>query len=77
MGIIVTHTVEGQIQNLQFDFHIFAYDPVKVAREMVTGLDIPEDAVLDISETLSGMARATRIQQGCLWMQQQQGQQGL
>ena len=44
---------------------------------MVTELDIPEDAVLDISETLSGMARATRIQQGRLRMQQQQGQQGL
>ena len=44
---------------------------------MVTELDIPEDAVLDISETLSGMARATRIQQGRLRIQQQQGQQGL
>ena len=44
---------------------------------MVTELEIPEDAVLDISETLSGMARATRIQQGHLWMQQKQGQQGL
>ena len=33
--------------------------------------------MLDISETLSGVARATRIQQGRLWMQQQQGQQGL
>ena len=44
---------------------------------MVTELDIPEDAVLDISETLSGMARATHIQQGSLRMQQQQGQQGL
>ena len=44
---------------------------------MVTELDIPEDAVLDISETLSEMARSTRIQQGCLRMQQQQCQQGL
>ena len=44
---------------------------------MVTELDIPEDAVLDISETLSDMARATRIQQGRLRMLQQQGQQGL
>ena len=39
---------------------------------MVTELDIPEYAVLDISETLSGMARATRIWQGRLCMQQQQ-----
>ena len=44
---------------------------------MVTELDITEDAVLDISETLSGMSRATQIQQGRLQMQQQQGQQGL
>ena len=44
---------------------------------MVTELDIPEDAVLDISETLSGMGRVTWIQQGRLWMQQQQRQQGL
>ena len=44
---------------------------------MVTELDIPEDSVLDISETLSGVARATQIQQGHLRMQQQQGQQGL
>ena len=56
VGIIVTLLVEGQIQNLLFDFHILADDPVQVAREMVTDLDIPEDAVLDISSTLSGMA---------------------
>ena len=43
----------------------------------VTELDIPEDSVLDISETLSGMARATQIKQGRLRMQQQQCQQGL
>ena len=77
LGIIVTLLVEGQIQNLLFDFHILADDPVQVAREMVTDLDIPEDAVLDISSTLSGMARETLIQQGRLRMQQQQGQQGL
>ena len=61
MGIIFTLPVEGQIKNVQFDFHIVADDPVQVAREMVTDLDIPEDAVLDISETLSGMAQATWI----------------
>ena len=44
---------------------------------MVTELDIPKYAVIDISETLSGMARAKWIQQGCPWMQQQKGQQGL
>ena len=44
---------------------------------MVTELDIPEDSVLEISETISGMAQAARMQQRCLLMQQQQGQQGL
>ena len=77
LGIIVTLPVEEKIQNVQFHFHIFADYPFQVAREMVTELDIPEDAVLYIRETLSGMARATRIQQGHLWMQQKQGQQGL
>ena len=69
LDIIVTLPVEGQIKNVQFDFHIVADDPVQVAREMVTELDIPEDAVIDISETLSGMARETLIQQGHLRMQ--------
>ena len=68
---------QGQKNNVQLDFQIVAYDPVQVDREMVTELDIPEDAVLDISETLSGMARATLIQQGRLHMQQKKGQQGL
>ena len=40
---------------------------------MVTELDIPEYAVLEISETISGMAQAARIRQGRLWIQQQQG----
>ena len=56
LGIIVTLPVEGQIQNLQLDFHIVADDPVQVAREMVTELDIPEDTVLEISENISSMA---------------------
>ena len=46
LGIIFTLPVEGQIQNVKFDFHIVADDPVQVAREMVTELEIPEDAVL-------------------------------
>ena len=69
LGIIGTLPVEGKINNLQFDFHIVADDPVQVSREMVTELDIPEEVVLDISETLSGMARATQIQQERLRMQ--------
>ena len=77
LGLIFTLSVEGQTQNVQFDFHIVADDPVQVTREMVTELDIPEDAVLDISETLIGMTRAARIRQGRLRMQHKQGQQGL
>ena len=57
LGLIFTLPVEGQTQNVKSDFHIVADDPVQVSREMVTELDIPEDAVLDISETISGMAR--------------------
>ena len=75
LGLIVTLPIEGQIQNVQFDFHIVADDPVKVDREMVTELDIPEDSVLEISETLSAMSRAAQIRQGRLRMHQQQGQQ--
>ena len=55
MGLIVTLPVEGQTHNVKFDFHIVDDDPVQVDREMVTELDITEDAVLDISETISGM----------------------
>ena len=32
LGLIVTLPVEGQIQNVQFDFHIVADDLVQVAR---------------------------------------------
>ena len=77
LGIMFTLPVEGQIQNLQFDFHSVAYDTVQVVREMVTALEITEYVVLGISETLSGMARETQIQQRRLRMQQQQCQQGL
>ena len=77
MGIIFTFPVEGKIHHLKFDFHSVSDDPVQVVREMVTALEITEYVVLGISETLSGMARETRIQQRRLRMQQQQCQQGL
>ena len=51
LGIIFTLPVDGQTQNVPFQFHVFADDPIQLAREMVTELNIPEDAVLDISET--------------------------
>ena len=50
LGIFVTLPVEGHIQNVQFDFHIVADDPVQLAREMVIELDNPEDEMLDISK---------------------------
>ena len=77
MGLIVTLPVEGHTQNVKLDFHIVADDPVQVSIEMVTELDITEDVVMDISETISGMSRASLIRQGRMWMGQQQGQQGL
>ena len=40
-------------------------------------LDITEDAMLEIIETISCMEQVSRIRQGRLRMQQQQGQQGL
>ena len=47
LGLIDTLPVEGQTQNVKYDFHIVADDPVQAAREMVTELDIPKDAVLN------------------------------
>ena len=44
---------------------------------MVTQLDIIEDSLLEISETIGGMAQKSWILQGRLQIQQQQGQQGL
>lgn len=63
MKLILTLPFEGKTSNVQFDFHLIEDDPVQVAREMVTELGIPETAVLEISETISGLARAARIKQ--------------
>ena len=64
MKLIITLPVEGKTQNVQFDFHLVEDDPVQVAREMVRELNIPENALLEISETISGLARSARIRQG-------------
>ena len=63
LKLVVTLPVEGQTQNVQFDFHLVEDDPVQVAKEMVAELGIPQAAVLEISETISGLARAARIKQ--------------
>ena len=63
LKLVVTLPVEGQTQNVQFDFHLVEDDPVKVAKEMVAELCIPQEAVLEISETISGLACAARMKQ--------------
>lgn len=75
LNLIITLPVDGQTQNVQFDFHLVTDDPVQVAREMVTELHIPQNAVLEISETISGLARAARIKQGRFNQQMRQQQQ--
>ena len=60
LKLVVTLPVEGQTQNVQFDFHLVEDDPIQVAKEMVAELGIPQGAVLEISETISGLARAAR-----------------
>jgi len=63
LKLVVTLPVDGHTTNVQFDFHLVEDDPVKVAKEMVTELSIPNDAVLEISETISGLACAARMKQ--------------
>lgn len=63
LKLVVTLPVEGQTQNVQFDFHLVEDDPVQVAKEMVVELGIPQEAVLEISETISGLACAARMKQ--------------
>ncbi len=60
LKLVITLPVEGQTQNVQFDFDLVEDDPIQVAKEMVAELGIPEDAVLEISETVSGLARDAR-----------------
>jgi len=60
LKLVITLPVEGQTQNVQFDFDLVEDDPIQVAKEMVAELGIPEGAVLEISETVSGLARVAR-----------------
>lgn len=60
LQLVITLPVEGQTQNVQFNFHLVEDDPIQVAKEMVAELGIPEEAVLEISETVSGLARVAR-----------------
>jgi WNK lysine deficient protein kinase len=74
LKLVVTLPVEGQTQNVQFDFHLVEDDPIQVAKEMVAELGIPQGAVLEISETISGLARAARVNQDKYLARQQQSQ---
>lgn len=62
LKLVVTLPVEGQTQNVQFDFHLVEDDAIQVGKEMVAELGIPKGAVLEISETISGLACAARMQ---------------
>eukprot|EP00522_Entomoneis_paludosa_P004101 CAMPEP_0172473398 /NCGR_PEP_ID=MMETSP1065-20121228/68835_1 /TAXON_ID=265537 /ORGANISM="Amphiprora paludosa, Strain CCMP125" /LENGTH=1265 /DNA_ID=CAMNT_0013231573 /DNA_START=224 /DNA_END=4021 /DNA_ORIENTATION=- len=74
LKLVVTLPVEGQTQNVQFDFHLVQDDPVKVAKEMVQELGIPQGAVLEISETISGLACSARMKQDKYTVRMQQNQ---
>jgi WNK lysine deficient protein kinase len=63
LKLVVTLSLDGQTQTVQFDFHLVEDDPVQVAKEMVKELGIPPGAVLEISETISGLARTARMKQ--------------
>jgi len=62
---------------IEFDFNLVNDDPVQVAREMVTELEeVPDCAVLDISEAISGVAREARMKQN-QWKKLQQQQSAM
>ena len=62
----MTLTVDQEEQHVQFGFHLVQDDAIQVAKEMVTELNLPSDAILEISETISSIARKARIQQSSL-----------
>jgi hypothetical protein len=53
---VVTLPLDGQTQNVQFDFHLVNDDPVQVANEMVTELGLPSDAALGIAAIIRSLA---------------------
>lgn len=59
---------------VEFVFDLVNDDPVQVAKEMVMELDeVPNDAVLDISEAISGVARQVRQKNFLAQKHQQHG----
>ena len=55
--------VEGKQKQVQFSFHLVEDDPLAVAKEMVTELNVSEDDVSDISLTINRLALAARQKQ--------------
>merc|ERR1711862_575222 len=64
----------GCTQNIQFDFNLTKDDPIQVAKEMVLELEMPQEAVLEISEIVSGLVRIARIMREAKLQQHQQQQ---
>jgi hypothetical protein len=68
-------------ESIELLFHLVNDDPVAVAHEMVSALNLPKQGVLEISERISGTARNARMKQdqykrrGLIQQQQQQQQQ--
>ena len=73
MQLRITLTVDVEEQHVQFGFHLVEDDAVQVAKEMVTELNLPSDAILEISESISAMARDARIKQDHYKQMMQQG----
>ncbi len=73
--------VDNPDNQVQFDFHLVNDDPVAVAQEMVSELHLPNEAVLEISQTISRKARDARMRQDQFkkqnLMPQHQQQQGI
>lgn len=63
MHLRLTLKLGSEDQHVQFGFHLVQDDAVQVAREMVKELHLPQDATLEISETISTIARQARIHQ--------------
>jgi len=61
LPLVLTLSVQGQTQNVQFDFDLIKDDAIKVAKEMISELGIPDEATLEISETISGLVIAARM----------------
>jgi hypothetical protein len=63
MQLRITLAIDDPNKQVMFAFHLVEDDPIKVAQEMVIALNLPEAAVLEISEKMSGMARFARMRQ--------------